>query len=90
MRICINSRNLDDRQQAKVEEYFHENFSFDDKVPQLIWKEDASDFILLGYRTGGDHELGEVSHDFRTVMCRVHENELMGIAGRKFLDDAVA
>ena len=92
MRICINSKNLDPAQQGKIEEYFKENFSFDGKNPTLIWKEDDSDFILLGYRAGSGDGLEHdgISHDFRTVMCRVHESELMEIAGREFLDEAIS
>ncbi|MEO5712128.1 MAG: hypothetical protein ABIT37_01455 [Luteolibacter sp.] len=80
MRIRINSRNLNELQQARIEGYFLENFSFSGKMPTLIWKDEDSEFILLGYahRT---HQKFE-SHDASSIMFRVHENELLGIAGR--------
>lgn len=89
MRICVNARDLADNQRTEIEQYFHENFSFGGKNPTLIWKNDDSEFILLGYVHGAPSE-SEVqppkSHDLSSTMFRVHENELMRIAGRSIYD----
>ena len=83
MRICINSKNLSELQRTRIENYFQENFSFEGKKPVLIWKEDESDSILLGY-PHGDSGRDQMPPDFTSIMFRVHENELQSIAGRDF------
>jgi len=80
MRIRINCRNLNELQQARIEDYFHENFAFEGKKPTLVWKDRESEFILLGYAHGTLQEFE--SHDASSIMFRVHENELLEIAGR--------
>ena len=75
MKICLNSRDLTDGQRSRIEEYFEENFAFGKRRMTLEWKEDPSEYMLLG----------EVSRDFGSVMFRVHESHLMEIAGRSFL-----
>lgn len=87
MKICINSRDLTPCQKARIEEYFQDNFCFDGKKPTLIWKLDDSEFILLGYPHGNviDCESNLEGRDLRSLMFRVHENELMEIAGRNML-----
>lgn len=90
MKICINSRALTGDQRSLIESYLHDNFSFDGKTPTLIWKQDDSDFILLGYPRGNslvEFEVNIVGRDPRSIMFRVHENELMEIAGREKLLD---
>ena len=89
MKICINSRDLSPSQRILIEEYLHDNFSFEGKTPTLVWKQDASDFILLGYPRGNPVEFGVnlIGRDPRSIMFRVHENELMEIAGREKLMD---
>lgn len=88
MRICINSRALNQFQQKRIERYFEDHFTFEDKGPELVWVEDDSNFILLGFPQGkpGDIELQPFTtdaHNAPVVMFRVHENELMRIAGRR-------
>ena len=89
MKICINSRDLSPGQKVLVEEYLHDNFSFEGKTPTLIWKQDDSNFMLLGYprRNSPELEVNIMGHDPRSIMFRVHENELMEIAGREKLLD---
>lgn len=89
MKICINSRDLSPRQKVLVEEYLHDNFSFEGKTPTLIWKQDDSNFMLLGYPHGNavEFEVNIMGHDPRSIMFRVHDNELMEIAGREKLMD---
>ncbi|MES2923113.1 MAG: hypothetical protein V4819_16270 [Verrucomicrobiota bacterium] len=89
MKICINSRDLSPGQRALVEEYLHDNFSFEGKTPTLIWKQDDSDFMLLGYPRSNrvEFEVNIMGRDPRSMMFRVHENELMEIAGREKLVD---
>ena len=87
MKICINSRNLSLGQKTLVEEYLHDNFSFEGRTPVLIWRQDDSEFVLLGYPRGNStqFEVNIMGHDPRSIMFRVHENELMEIAGREKL-----
>ena len=81
MRICLNSRNLTFAQRAKIEEYFRENFSFASLQPTLVWRDDSSDHVLLGYPCRSSFVL-DPHRDFRSIMVRVHECELLTIAGR--------
>lgn len=88
MRICINSRALNQYQQRRIERYFDDHFTFDGRGPELLWLEDDSDFILLGFPHGkpGDIEVHTIARDLRSapvVMFRVHENALLRIAGRR-------
>lgn len=86
MRICINSRDLNPFQQKRIERYFDDHFTFEGKGPELVWLEDESDFILLGFPQGkpGDLEVHPFTRDGApVVMFRVHENELLQIAGRR-------
>lgn len=88
MKICLNSRNLSEHQKSGIEKYFHDNFTFCEKGPQLIWKEDESEFVLLGFPKGPPDQvqvarIARDAHDAPLVMFRVHENELLRIAGRK-------
>jgi hypothetical protein len=88
MRICINSRDLNQYQQKRIERYFEDHFTFEGRGPELVWIEDESDFILLGFPQGrpGEIEVHPFSRDMRSapvVMFRVHENELLRIAGRR-------
>lgn len=90
MKICINSRDLSPDQRTLIEEYLRDNFSFEATAPTLVWKQDDSDFILLGYPRGNDlveFEVNIVGRDPRSMMFRIHENELMEIAGREKLLD---
>lgn len=86
MRICINSRDLNPYQQKRIERYFEDHFTFEGKGPELVWVEDETEFILLGFPQGklGDLEVHPFTRDGApVVMFRVHENELMRIAGRR-------
>ena len=86
MRICINSRDLNPFQQKRIVRYFEDHFTFEGKGPELVWVEDESDYILLGFPQGkpGDLEVHPFTRDGRpVVMFRVHENELLQIAGRR-------
>jgi hypothetical protein len=89
MKICINSRNLSPSQRTLVEAYLHDNFYFEGNAPTLIWKQDDSDFMLLGYPHGNlvEFEVNIMGRDPRSTMFRVHENRLMEIAGREKLLD---
>ena len=89
MKICINSRDLSPRQKALVEAYLHDNFSFEGKSPTLVWKQDTSGYMLLGdpRRNSVELEVNILGHDPRSIMFRVHESELMEIAGREKLLD---
>ncbi|GAA5116274.1 hypothetical protein GCM10023212_02440 [Luteolibacter yonseiensis] len=65
-----------------------DHFTFGGKGPRLIWKDDESDYILLGFPQGQGAEsglkpLGRDAHEAPIVMFRVHEDELLRIAGRK-------
>lgn len=84
MKICINSRDLTPAQKRRIEEYFLDNFSFENRKPTLIWKQDDSDFVLLGYPRGNllEFDAPTSNRDPRSFMFRVHEAELMEIAGR--------
>jgi hypothetical protein len=91
MNICINSRDLSDNQRELIEQYFLEHFTFDGKGPKLLWKEDASDYILLGFPQGRGagcdlKPLERAEHEAPVVMFRVHEDELLRIAGRNVED----
>ena len=84
MFIRVNSRGLSPSQRACIEDYFKDNFSFEGKTLSLIWQQDDSEFILLGYPYGSSaapvgRQPGE---EFGSIMYRVHENELFEIAGR--------
>ena len=83
MRISVNSRGLTETQKNRIEEYFRENFSFASHRPKLVWKEDSSESVLLGYPYGPRME-SEFDEDCSSIMFRVHEGELMMIAGRGF------
>ena len=88
MNICINSRGLSDCQRGRVEQYFADHFTFGGKGPKLCWKEDDSDYILLGFPQGRGTEcdlklLERDAHEAPIIMFRVHEDELLRIAGRK-------
>jgi hypothetical protein len=85
MKICVNSRDLSPCQRSRIEEYFEDNFTFEGRGPSLVWREDESDYILLGYPHGRFEESG-FSHDFNSVMFRVHESRLMEIVGRASLN----
>jgi hypothetical protein len=87
MRICINSRDLTDFQRNRIERYFEDHFSFEGKCPRLVWKEDDSDYILLGFPQGDRTEpevkaFPQDAHSAPVVMFRVHESALLEIAGR--------
>ena len=86
MTICINSRDLTDRQRGLVEEYFEDNFSFEGKKLTLVWKVDESQSLLLGYAFGRSIHAGSdgLIQDSQSMMSRVHERELMEIVGRKW------
>ncbi len=91
MRICINSRDLSEHQRHRIEQYFQDHFTFNGKGPGLVWREDESDYILLGFPQGNpnDPEVNPIARDAHqepVVMFRVHENELLRIAGRVVLD----
>lgn len=83
MKICINSRDLTDRQRGLVEKYFEDNFSFEGKRLTLIWKVDESQSLLLGHVFGSPSHAGsgELIYDSQSIF-RVHERELMEIVGR--------
>lgn len=89
MNICINSTDLSPRQKALVEAYLHDNFSFEGKSPTLVWKQDTSGYMLLGYprRNSVELEVNIMGRDPRSIMFRVHENELIESAGREKLLD---
>ena len=89
MNISINSRDLSPSQKALVVDYLLDNFSFEGKSPNLVWKQDTSGYMLLGYprRNSVELEVNIMGHDPRSIMFRVHENELMEIAGREKLLD---
>jgi hypothetical protein len=89
MNICINSRGLSEHQRGRVEQYFLDHFTFGGKGPKLCWKEDDSDYILLGFPQGPGCDLKLLerdAHEAPVVMFRVHEDELLRIAGRKVED----
>lgn len=82
MKICINSRNLDPCEQASIESYFDRNFSFCGKRLTLIWKDEETDFILVGYEQGSRVSLQ--THDVSSFMYRIHEYALLSLVGRDF------
>lgn len=89
MRICLNSRNLDAFQQARIEQYFQKKYAGDGDHPTLIWKDYDSRSILLGYPTGHLHEPerddcaeSQIARELLSIKIRFHENELKAIAGR--------
>lgn len=85
MRICVNSRNVTPKQKAKIEGYFDDHFSFDEKRPSLIWQDDASDCILLAYPHPRGLSAGEAGVlSANSVMHRVHENQLLQLVGRDY------
>jgi hypothetical protein len=88
MNICINSRDLSECQRGRIEQYFEDHFTFDGRGPRLLWKDDESEYILLGFPQGQGMEenlkpLGRDAHEAPIVLFRVHEDELLRIAGRK-------
>ena len=85
MKICLNSRDLSPAQKSLVEEYVRENFSFEGRSPTLIWKPDNSNFMLLGYPHGNlaEFEVDSLGRNSQSIMFRIHESELMEIAGRR-------
>lgn len=84
MTICINSRDLEPCQCACVETYFREQFSYNGRRLALVWQDDDSNYMILGYQHGskGSLEVIPVKPDFSSVMFRVHEAALLAIAGR--------
>lgn len=87
MQICLNSRDLNAQQRQRIEQYFDDHFSFDGKTPVLVWKEDPSEFILLGFVPRSPSSalirmLPVDAHCAPVVMFQVHEKELLKIAGR--------
>lgn len=89
MQICLNSRDLDEGQRKSIEQYFDDHFSFDGKSPSLVWNEDPSEFILLGFVPKSPSSalmrmLPVDAHCAPVVMFQVHERELLKIAGRNF------
>lgn len=88
MKICINSRDLTSSQRHGIEQYFHDNFAFGGKSPKLLWMEDDSEFMLLGFcesDPGNVKTIEKNAHKAPVVMFRVHENEMLKIAGREFM-----
>lgn len=89
MRICLNSRNLDVFQQARIEQYFQKKFAVDGNKLILIWKDYDSRSILLGYPIGhlneperDDCEESQIDRELLSIRIRFYENELKAIAGR--------
>jgi hypothetical protein len=83
VRICVNSRDLTEIQKRRIEDYFLDNFSFASHRPTLVWTHHSSEAVLLGYPYG-PHLADERAEDYSSIMFRVHEGELMMIAGRGF------
>ncbi len=90
MKICINSKDLTDRQRGLIEEYFEDNFSFERKKLTLVWTADESQSLLLGYAFGNSLDAGpaDLIYDSHSMMFRVHERELLEIVGRKWWQTA--
>lgn len=89
MRICLNSRNLDAFQQARIALYFQKKFAGDGNKPTLIWQDYDSRSILLGYPIGNlndperdDCEESQIDRELLSIRIRFYENELKAIVGR--------